>query len=152
MSIEVKGKLVNLEIRRNGTTDPFKTMVCTEDSTFDITVAISKRQTNCGRKGAPGIPDFKSTLNAVQNVNPGALEMAYEDVKDFILNDYKADFRYISAADSSQGLGPGDGMYNYGSGYFSGLGASASAADGEVLTYSVELEGVGTLDNFDSES
>lgn len=152
MSIEIPGRLVNLEVRRSGTSDAFKVLVCTEQSTFDLTVAINKRQTNCGRKGAPGIPDFSATLNAVQNANPASTEVAYADIKSFITNGYKVDFRYASAADSSSGLGYGDGIYNFGSGYFSELGAAASAADGEVLTYSVKLEGVGTLDVFDTGS
>lgn len=152
MSKEIKGNLVNLEFRNSGTSDPFKTLVCTEDSEFTISATVTKRQTNCGRKGASAIPDFNATLNAVQNANPGATEATYQDVKTAIIAQQKVDFRYASAADAGEGLGYGDGIFNYGSGYFSELGAAATAADGEVLTYSVALEGIGTLDNFDTDS
>lgn len=152
MSIEVKGILVNFEYRRSGTSDPFKHAVCVLSSNQDITVEVAKRATNCGRKGAPGIPDSTVSLEAVQNANPGATETNYQDIKSFIINGYKADYRYASYADSASGLGYGDGIYNYGSGYFSRLGAAASAEDGEVLTYSVEFSPVGSLDNFDTSS
>lgn len=152
MSLEVKGTLVNFWFRRSGTTDPFLRVVCAESSTFTISSEVSKRRTNCGIKGSVADPEFNASIDAVQNLNPGALEAAYQDVKSFITNKYKADFRYASDADASIGVGFGDGIYNYGSGYFSELGAAASAEPDGILTYSVSFEGVGTLDNFDTSS
>lgn len=152
MSKEIKGNLVNFQWRNSGTANAFKTIVCVESSDFTISSAVTKRQTNCGRKGAAALPDFKASINAVQNANPGATEATYQEVKAAIIAQQKVDFRYASAADTSIGLGFGDGIYNYGSGYFSELSAAASAADGEVLTYSVSFEGIGTLDVFDTDS
>lgn len=152
MSIEVKGTLVNLEVRQSGTTNPFKILVCLESSTFTINSEIAKRRTNCGFKATAADPEFSATVDAVQNANPGASEVSYGDIKSFIKNKTKVDFRYASYADTGAGLGYGDGIYNFGSGYFSELGAAASAEPDGLLTYSVNLEGVGTLDVFDTSS
>lgn len=152
MSIEVKGTLVNFEFRRSGTSNPFLKLVCTEDSSFTITSEVSKRRTNCGIKGVSALPEFNASVNAVQNANPGALEAAYQEVKNFIVNQYKMDFRYASYPDAAEGLGYGDGIYNFGSGYFSELGAAASAEPDGFLTYSVNVDGVGVLDVFDTDS
>ena len=152
MSIEISGKLVNFKFRRSGTSNPFRTVVCAENSTFTITSEISKRRTNCGIKGNPADAEFTASIDAVQNANPGATEAAYQEVKDFIKNKYKMDFQYASEADAANGTGYGDGIYNYGSGYFSELGAAASAQADGLLTYSVKVEGVGTIDQFDTSS
>lgn len=152
MSIEISGKLVNFKFRRSGTSDPFKTMVCTENSEFTITSEVSKKRTNCGIKGKPALPEFSAKISAVQNANPGTSEASYQDVKSFIANGYKADFQYASEADAANGTGYGDGIYNYGSGYFSELSATASAEADGFLAYSVTMEGVGTLDTFDTQS
>ncbi|MBL7739053.1 MAG: hypothetical protein JNK14_07530 [Chitinophagaceae bacterium] len=152
MSIEVGGKLVNFWYRRSGTSNPFKKIVCVEDSEFTITSELSKRRTNCGLKGVPSDPEFSASINAVQNINPGALEGNYEDIKSFITNKYKADFQYASDEDAANGVGYGDGIFNYGSGYFSELGAAASAESDGLLTFSVNFEGVGVLDVYDTDS
>lgn len=150
MSIEVKGRLVNLWVRASGTSNPFKQIVCAESSEFSISTEINKKSTNCGKKATPGTPDFNATVDAVQNLNPSSLEAAYQDIKAFILAGTKVDFQYMSDADAGAGVGVGDGIYNYGSGYFSEL--TATGTTDEALTYSVTLEGVGTLDVYDTQS
>lgn len=152
MSIEVKGTLVNLEIRLSGTANAFKKLVCLESSTFTINSQIAKRRTNCGFKATAADPEFSASVDAVQNANPGATEANYQDIKSFIVNKQKVDFRYASWADTGAGLGFGDGIYNFGSGYFSELSDAASAQPDGLLTYSVKLEGVGVLDVFDTSS
>lgn len=152
MSIEVKGTLVNFEWRRSGTSNPFKKVVCTESSTFTINSEVAKRRTNCGQKGAATDPDFSWSIDAVQNANPGATESNYQDIKAEMIAKNKIDFRYASYADTGAGLGYGDGIYNFGSGYFSELGAAASAEADGLLTYTVTGEGVGVLDVFDTSS
>ena len=153
MSIEASGSLLNFEFRRSGTSDAFKRVVCTTDSNGSITSSLTKRATNCGKKGAPAkFPDFQVTLNAVQDANPDANEANYQDIDTYIKNGYKADFRYASAADAASGLGFGDAIYQQGSGYFTELGNAGSAEDGEVITYSFTFESVGTLGTFDTAS
>ena len=70
---EISGKLINFKYRVPPETD-WITIVCTEDSSFTITNDIATKETNCGIKAAPGIPQFNASGNAVQNVEPTALE------------------------------------------------------------------------------
>lgn len=146
MSTEVKGRLVGLKYRV-WPSATWLDIVCIEDSTFEITTDITEKETNCGIKSSPGIPKFNSTVNAVQNANPTALEADYKKIKDLVAAGTKVQFLYQNEALAADGLTDGEGIYNKGNGYFSSLSAAASA--GEFLTYSVTLTGTGTLDDFD---
>ena len=79
---EISGKLINFKYRVPPETD-WITIVCTEDSSFTITNDIATKETNCGIKAAPGIPQFNASGNAVQNVEPTALEGNYQ-AKEFL--------------------------------------------------------------------
>jgi hypothetical protein len=148
MSVEVKGRLVNLKYRVYPSAT-WLTIVCTEDSSFEITSEIDERETNCGIKSNPGTPRFSAQVNAVQNANPTSTEADYKKIKDLILAGTKVQFLYENEADAAVGLSVAEGIYNKGNGYFSNL-SSASAADAQgVLTYSLTLTGTGTLDDFD---
>jgi len=149
---EVKGKLVNLRVRVNGTTDDFKTLVCTEDSQFQITNETSERRTNCGIKTGVALPTFNASGNAVQNPTPTALEVSYNDVKGWQKDITKLDFQYISDADAPAGLTEGEGVNNFGSGYFTDSTFTASAEADGVGAFSWSFTGTGTLDEYDNES
>lgn len=145
---EISGKLINFKYRVPPETD-WTVIVCTEDSSFTISVDIATKETNCGIKAAPGIPNFSASGNAVQNVEPTALEGNYQDVKALILAGTKVQFQYISEADVAQGFTEGEAINNFGNGYFGNLGAAAAATSDGFLTFSWEFTGVGTLDEYD---
>jgi hypothetical protein len=152
---EVQGKLVNMKIRVNGTLDAWKTLVCTEDSQFQITNETTERRTNCGVKTGVAQATFNASGNAVQNPTPTALEVSYNDVKGWQKGTSgtptKLDFQYISDADASQGLAEGDGVNNFGSGYFTDTTFTASAEADGVGSFSWSFTGTGTLDAYDEE-
>lgn len=148
---EVKGKLINFKVRVNGTADDFKTLVCTEDSQFQITNETSERRTNCGIKTGVAVPTFNASGNAVQNATPTALEVSYNDVKAWQKDNVKLDFQYINDADPS-GLGEGDGVNNFGSGYFTDSTFTGSAEADGVGAFSWSFTGTGTIDEYDDES
>lgn len=145
---EISGKLINFKYRVPPETD-WTVIVCTEDSSFTISVDIATKETNCGIKAAPGIPNFSASGNAVQNVEPTALEGNYQDLKALILAGTKVQFQYISEADAAQGFTEGEAINNFGNGYFGNLGAAAAATSDGFLTFSWEFTGVGTLDEYD---
>ena len=147
--MEVSGSLVNLRLRPSGTTNPFRTVVCAESSTFDITSETSERRTNCGVKTGISEPSFTATVTAVQEANPTSLQVSYAQLKAWVKSKTKLDFNYNNDADIANGLDQGEGIQNYGSGYVTSLSASSSADADGLLTYDLTLSGTGVLDNYD---
>lgn len=145
---EIAGKLINFKYRVPPETD-WTTIVCTEDSTFSITADIATKETNCGIKAKPGIPNFSASGNAVQNVEPTALEGNYQAIKALILAGTKVQFSYISEADIAAGFVEGEAIHNFGNGYFANVDAAAAASSDGFLTFSWGFTGVGTLDEYD---
>lgn len=146
---DVQGSLVNMWVRVSGTLNPFKQLVCTEDSSFDITNETTERRTNCGTKTGVSDATFSASGNAVQNPNPTSLEVSYNDVKAWQIGKTKLDFNYKNNPDVGAGLDEGEGINNYGSGYFTSTSASASADADGLLSFSWTFSGTGTLDNYD---
>lgn len=151
MPTEVQGSLVNFQYRSIGDVD-WITLVCTEDSQFQITNETSTRRTNCGIVKSVADPDFNASGNAVQNATPTVFEASYAAVKALQIAKEKVQFRYISSADVAAGLLEGEGIYNYGLGYFTDSTATASANADGVLSFSWSFEGTGDLDSFDQSS
>lgn len=141
-----------MRLRPNGSVDAFKTLVCTQNSTFQITSEVNERRTNCGVKTSVAAPTFNASGTAVQNVEPTASEASYNDVKGWIKDGTKLDFQYISEADAANGFTEGDAVNNFGSGYFTDVSYNASAeADGQP-TFDWTFTGTGVIDEFDDES
>lgn len=149
MSVEVKGSLVNMQVREVGDTD-WLTLVCTSDSQFTITNELTKTRTNCGIKGVPSDPEFTASGNAVENAVPDTLQVSYNDVKEWMKTNTLLEFRYYSLADASAGLTAGQGVNNFGQGYFTETTLTASADTGGEAKFSWSFEGVGNLDEFDA--
>lgn len=149
---EVSGKLINMRVRQNGTLDAFKTLVCTEDSQFQITNESNERRTNCGIKTSIADPTFSASGNAVQNPEPTSTEVSYNDVKGWQKTKTKLDFKYISDADVSNGLAEGDGVNNFGSGFFTESTFQGSAEADGIGVFSWSFTGTGVLDEYDDES
>jgi hypothetical protein len=152
MSVEVKGNLINMQLRAIGDST-WKTMVCTSDSQFQITNSSTAKKTNCGTKTSVSVAEFTASGNAVHNAVPGANEVSYNDVKGWQINKTKLQFQWISAADADADLAEGDGVNNYGEGYFTSSQANASADDTNgIMTFSWTFTGDGTLDTFSTGS
>jgi hypothetical protein len=149
MSAEVSGLLVNLWVRDQGLST-WRQVVCTKSSTFSLTSEVSKIKTNCGIKAKPGVLDFSATVDAVQNAEPTSTEASYAYIKERMRNRVMQEFKYQSAADAAEGLTEGEGIWNYGDGYFTSLEATASAEDDGILSFSTTLEGVGVIDSHES--
>lgn len=146
---EVQGTLVNLWVRVSGTSNAFKQLICLENSSFAITSENNQRRTNCGIKTSVASPTFEASGTAVQDPNPSSTQVSYADIKAWMKAITKLDFNYKNDADSAAGLDVGEGIQNYGSGYFTGLTANASAESDGLLTYDFTFTGTGTLDNYD---
>lgn len=149
MSVEVKGSLVNMQVRTIGATD-WLTLVCTSDSQFTITNELTKVRTNCGIKGSPAEAEFNASGNAIQNADPTASEVSYNLVKGWQKTRTKLQFRYLSLADAEAGLTEGEGFSNFGLGYFTETTLSANAEADGLARFSWTFEGTDTLDDFDA--
>lgn len=149
---EITGSLINFKVRANGTEDEFKTLVCTEDSQFQITNENSERRTNCGTKTSLADATFNASGNAVQNVEPTASEVSYNDVKGWQKTKTKLDFQYVNEADTANGISAGQAVTIIGSGYFTDSTYNASAEADGIGSFSWTFTGTGTLDEYDDES
>lgn len=148
---EVHGRLVNMWVRDQGQST-WRKIVCTEDSQFTITTEVSKRRTNCGIRTSIADAEFSASGNAVQEAEPTSAQASYAYIKERIKNKVVQEFKYQSEADVSEGLSEGEGIYNYGDGYFTELTATASAEADGILTFSWSFEGTGILDINESPS
>lgn len=144
---ELQGSLIQFKVRENGTADPLKTLVCTEDTTFNITNEISKRRTNCGVKTGIADAEFTASGNAVYNYTPGGTEVSWDDIKEWQKSKTKLDFVYENDADSP--LAQGAALSAVGSGYFTETTFTGSAEADGIGSFSWTFEGTGTLDSFD---
>lgn len=154
MSVEVKGTLVDFFVRDPGVT-AWRKLVCTEDSSFTINVEVAKRRTNCGIKTSVSDPDFSASGNAIQNAEPTSTECSYAYIKQRMKNKQYQEFKYINSADPTVGVGgltEGEGVFNFGDGYFTEATLSASAEADGVLKFSWSFEGTGFLDDYESEA
>lgn len=151
MSKEIQGNLVNLKLREPGDPD-FLTLVCTEDTQFQITTEVSKRRTNCGVKTSVADVDFNVSGNAVQNADPTASEVSMTQIKTWIMGKQKLEFWYTNDADVPNGIAAGEGVNNYGNLYFTDVTSTASAEADGILSFSFTAEGTGTLDEYDDNS
>ena len=145
----VTGSLVNFRYREIGDTQ-WITIVCTENSQFQITNEVSTKRTNCGVVKSIAIPDFNASGGAVQNATPTAFEASYQAIKALQMGQTKVQFSWISLADVAAGLTIGQGVSNYGLGYFTDSTATASAEASGVLSFTWKFEGTGNLDSFDT--
>lgn len=146
---EVQGTLINFWVRVSGTSNAFKQLICLENSSFTISNETSERRTNCGIKTSIADPTFNASGTAVQDPNPTSTQVSYADVKAWQKSKTKLDFNYKNDADVANGLDVGEGIQNYGSGYFTETTANASAEADGLLTYDFTFTGTGTLDNYD---
>lgn len=146
---EVQGSLINFKVRVNGTLDEFRTMICTEDTTFNIDNETTERRTNCGIKQGIADPTFNATGNAVFDYDPLATEVSYDEVKEWQKSKTKLDFMYLNAADAATGLGEGVALSITGSGRFTSSSFNASAEADGVGSFSWTFTGTGVLDEYD---
>lgn len=146
---EVKGSLVVLRVKEPTEVD-WLNLVCLENSSFEITNEVTTRRTNCGVIKSISDPDFNASGTAVQNATPTSVEASYAQVKAWQVARTKLHFQYISLADVAAGLTEGEGVNNYGLGYFTSttLSAAAEGAEG-TLSFDFTMEGTGNLDDFD---
>jgi hypothetical protein len=146
---EIQGSLINFKVRVNGTEDEFKTLVCTEDSQFQITNETSERRTNCGVKTSIADVTFNASGNAVHDYTPSATMVSYNEVKTYQKNKTKLDFTYENDADVPNGITEGEAVSITGSGYFTDSTFTGSAEADGIGSFSWTFSGTGTLDEFD---
>lgn len=146
---EIQGSLIQFKVRANGTGNPFKTLICTEDSQFHITNESSQRRTNCGIKTSIADPEFNASGNAVFDFEPGGTELSYDEVKEFQKSKTKLDFQYINDADVPNGITQGEAVSLLGSGFFTESTLQASAQSDGIGSFSWTFTGTGTLDSYD---
>lgn len=146
---EVQGSLINFKVRPNGTAEAFKTLICTEDSQFDINNEVTQRRTNCGIKTSVTDPDFNASGNAVYDYAPLSTQVSWDDIKEWQKAKTKLDFQYENDADAGAGLTEAEAVSALGSGYFTATSLTASAESDGIGSFSWTFTGTGTLDSYD---
>ncbi len=144
---EVQGSLINFWVRETGTADPFRKMICTEDTTFNIDNETTERRTNCGVKQGISDPTFNATGNAVYDYDPTGTEISWDEVKEYQKNKTKLDFQYLNAAGTD--IAEGEAISVTGSGRFTSSSFNASAEADGIGSFSWTFTGTGVLDEFD---
>lgn len=147
---EVQGSLINFRVRSNALGGSFKTLICTEDSQFDINNEVTQRRTNCGIKTSVADADFSGSGNAVYDYEPTASQVSWEEIKNWQKSKTKLDFQYINDADAGSGLTEGEAVIVTGSGYFTATSLTASAESDGIGSFSWTFTGTGTLDSYDA--
>lgn len=149
---DIQGSLINFKVRVNGTSDEFKYIACTEDTTFNIDNETTERRTNCGIKQGVADATFNATGNAVQEVPPASDHVSYNEVKAWQKAKTLLDFNYINEADSGAGITEGEAVSITGSGRFTSSSYNASAEADGIGSFSWTFSGTGTLDEYEDES
>lgn len=149
MAKQIGGKFIDIELRENGSGDPFQTLVCTESSSFEISTETSVKRTNCGISTTVSDATATASGTAVQNIIPTSSEVSYEKMKEWIISGKKVDFRYFNQADTANGILEGAAIENTGSAYVTSLTLNAAADPGEGVTFDWTLTQTGNIDEYD---
>ncbi len=149
MAKEIGGKFIKIELRENSVGGAFKTLVCTESSSFEISTETSVKRTNCGISTTVSDATATASGTAVQNVVPTSSEISYEQMKQWIVAGTKLDFRYFNEADAANGITEGQAVETTGSAYVTSLTLSAAADPGEGVTFDWTLTQTGNIDEYD---
>jgi len=143
MATALQGSDVSFTVRV-ADTGTFKTMVCEDTLTFDVTSDITTTKTKtCGTFKGVGTPDFKANGSAVFSTAPGGSEVSYDEVLGWQLAGTKVEF-IIANTNSTVG----DLIRMSGYGYFSQ--SQFIANDSDVSKFTWTLEGTGTLNDTES--
>lgn len=149
MPTTISGDLINFKFRDNGTADAFKTLVCSESVSFEITNETSERRTNCGPITGISDPTFSASGSAVHELNPSVSQATYEDIKTRQKNKTKVDFTFENDADAGAGITQGSVVSTTGSGYFTQSTYNGAAEADGFGAFDWSFTGTGTLDEFD---
>lgn len=152
MPTTISGDLINFKVRVNGTANPFKTVVCSENVSFEITNETSERRTNCGPITGISDPTFTASGSAVHELAPSATQVTWNDIKDWQKNKTKLDFTFENDADVAAGITQGEHVSVTGSGFFTQSSYNGSAEADGFGAFDWSFTGTGVLDEFDDES
>ena len=141
MATEIQGSDVEFLVRV-ADTGSFKEMVCEDTLTLDISNDVTTVKTkNCGAFKGVQDPDFKANGSAVHNVSVTSTEVSYDQVATWQVAGTKVEWIIRNKAFGSYVAG--DAMRFAGYGYF--VGSQGVFNNGEVVKFTWNLEGVGTL-------
>lgn len=146
MATELQGALVAFKVRDYGSTSAFKTIVCEETVTFDVSNDVSTTKTKCGVFKGVLAPDFKANGSAVANFVPTSSEYSYNA----LIEDQKAltkkEFVFESLSDGTNN--EGHLLRMSGAGYF--VNSQMTGNNGETVKFTWSFEGTGTLGSTES--
>lgn len=143
MATSVQGSDVSFQVRV-ADTGTFKTMVCEDTLSFDITNEISSAKTKtCGTFKGVSAAEFKANGSAVFNAVPSGSEVSYDDVSSWQIAKTKVEFIILNTNSTV-----GDLIRMSAYGYFTS--SQFTANDGDVCKFTWALEGDGTLNDTES--
>lgn len=144
---EIQGTDIRFLVRDFGTAEPYQEMVCEETLLFDLTNAVTSRETKtCGTFKGIKVAEFKANGSAVNNLTPTYIEYSYNQLQLDQNATQKKDFRIENRAFT--GYAAGEAIKMTGAGYF--VGSQLNASVGEVASFTWNFEGVGLLNTDES--
>lgn len=138
---EIQGANIQFLVRDYGSTDVFQEMVCEETLTFELNNDVNTTKTKCGVFKGIQVADFKANGGAVNNVTPTSTEYSYDELQRDQIGIVKKEFVIQNRAYGA--IVAGHEIKMGGAGYF--VGSQFTAGIGEVVKFTWNLEGVGTL-------
>lgn len=144
MANEIQGADIAFYVRDYSAspTGTWKRLVCEDTLVFDLTSDVNTTKTKCGTFKGLLVPDFKVSGTGVANSAPTASEYSHDEMTDDINTIQKKSFRIQDVATL------GSVILLSGDGYFSSQQITFN--NGEVVKFTYNFEGTGTLENHES--
>jgi hypothetical protein len=133
----INGADVVLQLRENGTTGSYLSLVCETDNSMTGTTTVTTTRTKCEVLKTVSEPEYSWAFNAVVKVDPSASEVSYEQLLSWFNNGTLLDFKRENPSG-------GANFYQAGTVYISDL-ADAAPEEG-FFTFSGTLQMTGALD------
>jgi predicted secreted protein len=130
---ELQGKDVTLQISEDGGTT-WKTLICLDTLTVDLTMDLNERPTRCGIK--VGVSPTKGTMTgtSVSDDAPGGTEVSHQKLLDLITAGTKFDVKAVHTTPAK--------FYAAAKAYLTSLSAQAPSDDLLDFNWTMNMTGV----------
>jgi hypothetical protein len=145
MAVTIQGSDIELTIRQKNT-GAFKTMVCEETVFLDVTNDVNTTKTKCGVFKGIQTPDFKLNGTGTFNASPESTELSYDEVLAYQVDRTEVDWIIRNKAFGAYTAG--NLIRMSGTGYF--VSTQFDGSEGQVVKFSWNIEGTGTINDTES--
>jgi len=138
----IQGADIAFYVRDYGTSGVWKRLVCEDTLTFDFSSEVTTTKTKCGTFKGLQVPEFKVSGTGATNSQPTTSEYSSDQMTTDMNAITKKEFRIQDVATL------GSVILLAGAGYFSSQQITFN--NGEVVKFTYNFEGTGTLETHES--